>query len=137
MESRLRQQQLQSDEDSKWLRQEERKLRINNNGSSGNNQDVPENPSEVVVKEINPTPTANLDRTNDSAYEATTSVVRAVMLLSQSVQKRASEQYLDLVKSIGVELRALLATVDALMPAFPAETHRQVRLMIEGPFALL
>ena len=37
----------------------------------------------VVVKKLEPTPTARLDRSNDKVYDATTSVVRAVMLLSQ------------------------------------------------------
>ena len=32
---------------------------------------------------MEPTPTADLDRTNDKVYDCTTSVVRAVMSLSQ------------------------------------------------------
>ncbi len=69
-----------------------------------------------------------MDRTNDGAYDSTTRVVRAVMSLSQSVQRRSAEDYLDAVRSVGVELRALLATVDALMPAFPSASHRQVEM---------
>ncbi len=75
---------------------------------------------------MKPTPTAALDRTNDSVYDATTSVVRAVMSLSQSVQQQQAGFYLDNVKRVGLELRQLLANVDFLMPAFPSSSHRQV-----------
>lgn len=34
---------------------------------------------------MEPTPTADLDRTNDKVYDCTTSVVRAVMSLSQGM----------------------------------------------------
>lgn len=34
---------------------------------------------------MEPTPTADLDRTNDKVYDCTTSVVRAVMSLSQGI----------------------------------------------------
>ena len=75
---------------------------------------------------MKPTPTAQLDRTNDCVYESTTGVVRAVMCLSQSVQQMQASSYLDNVKRVGVELRQLLAAVDFLVPAFPAASHRQV-----------
>ena len=77
-------------------------------------------------QDLKPTPTAQLNRTNDCVYDSTTSVVRAVMSLSQSVQQQQSSQYLDNVKKVGVELRQLLANVDFLMPAFPPTSHRQV-----------
>lgn len=48
---------------------------------SGQGQTTEERP--VVVKKLEPTPTARLDRTHDKVYDATTSVVRAVMILSQ------------------------------------------------------
>ncbi|EFX80927.1 hypothetical protein DAPPUDRAFT_318141 [Daphnia pulex] len=41
----------------------------------------------VVVKKLEPTPTARLDRTHDKVYDARSSVVRAVVLLSQGVQQ--------------------------------------------------
>lgn len=76
---------------------------------------------------MKPTPTAQLDRTNDSVYESTTNVVRAVMSLSQGVQLQKAEKYLDYVKTVGLELRHLLAAVDFLVPAFPPSTHREVQ----------
>lgn len=83
---------------------------------------------QFVVKKLEPTPTAPLDRTNDRVYDSTTSVVRAVMTLSQGVQAHHANLYLDLVKKVGLELRELLAAVDKLIPAFPAQTHRQVEM---------
>lgn len=80
----------------------------------------------VVVKKLEPTPTARLDRTHDKVYDATTSVVRAVMLLSQGVQQAKSDFYVDLVKKVGLELRTLLTSVDQLVPHFPTVTHREV-----------
>ena len=95
-----------------------------------------------------------MERSNDRVYEATTSVVRAVMVLSQGVQsKNASStgqsssqtdggesgfggrrgsnpsnntNHLENVKNVGIELRALLAAVDNIVPAFPTTTHREV-----------
>merc|ERR1711971_281710 len=60
--------------------------------------------------------------------DSTTSVVRAVMSLSQGVQAHHTNLYLDLVKKVGLELRELLAAVDRLIPAFPSQTHRQVEM---------
>jgi focal adhesion kinase 1 len=76
------------------------------------------------LQKLEPTPTANLDRTSDAVYDSTTSVVRAVMGLSQGVQAHQAHLYLDLVKKVGLELRELLAAVDRLIPAFPSSTHR-------------
>ena len=49
---------------------------------------------------MEPTPTAPLDRGNDRVYDSTTSVVRAVMSLSQGVQAHQTNLYLDLVKKV-------------------------------------
>ncbi|EFX88826.1 hypothetical protein DAPPUDRAFT_41466, partial [Daphnia pulex] len=73
-----------------------------------------------------PTPTARLDRTHDKVYDATTSVVRAVVLLSQGVQQAKIENYVDLVKKVGLELRTLLTSADHPVPHFPPSTHREI-----------
>lgn len=39
--------------------------------------------NKTSLQKMEPTPTADLDRTNDKVYDCTTSVVRAVMSLSQ------------------------------------------------------
>lgn len=74
------------------------------------------------------TPTAELDRTNDHVYDATTQVVKAVMALSQGVKQSYAEQYLDLVKKVGLELRTLLTSVDVIVNQFPSSAHREVEM---------
>jgi len=63
--------------------------------STGSGQGTEERP--VVVKKLEPTPTARLDRTNDKIYDATTSVVRAVMLLSQGLFMFSKYDFLNLI----------------------------------------
>lgn len=169
LEAKLRQQQLQSEADSRWLHQEEsnlkKRLSITHSFGSehsdssdgllgvhldGHLDSPPRTPGpnlatsdkdrsstpmssgseerQFVVKKMEPTPTAPLDRNNDRVYDSTTSVVRAVMALSQGVQGHQANLYLDLVKKVGLELRELLAAVDRLIPAFPSTTHRQVEM---------
>jgi focal adhesion kinase 1 len=82
----------------------------------------------IVVKKMEPTPTADLDRSNDKVYDCTTGVVKAVMSLSQGVQQSRADQYLELVRRVGMELRTLLSSVDALVPVFPVSAHRQVEM---------
>ena len=66
---------------------------------------------------MEPTPTAALDRHNDRVYDSTTSVVRAVMALSQGVQAHHANLYLDLVKKVSRSftmkfvLTALIVTI--------------------------
>ena len=43
------------------------------------------------------------------------------------MQGHQSEQYLENVRKVGVELRQLLSAVDLLVPVFPTPSHRQVR----------
>ena len=78
------------------------------------------------LQKAGPKPTAQLDRTNDNVYHATTCVVRSVMALSRSVQQQQSTHYLENVKAVGFELRKLLEAVDQLVPALPISTHREV-----------
>lgn len=66
----------------------------------------------------------SIDRTNDTVYTATTSVVKAIMVLSHGVERAVAADYLDLVKNVGFELRALLASVDQLSSVFPAQAHK-------------
>lgn len=67
-----------------------------------------------------------MDRTSDPVYTATTNVVKAIMTLSQGVEKAIAIEYLDLVKNVGFELRALLASVDNLSSSFSAQAHKCV-----------
>lgn len=49
---------------------------------------------------MEPTPTADLDRTNDKVYDCTTSVVRAVMSLSQGKECVMKENETYAIKSM-------------------------------------
>ncbi|KAH9363498.1 hypothetical protein HPB48_005969 [Haemaphysalis longicornis] len=73
-------------------------------------------------------PTLDTDRTNDHVYEFTTRVVRSVMQLSQGVTEARAEEYLDMVKGVGLELRNLLASVDDLMTFFPLWSKKEVEM---------
>ncbi|XP_026668386.1 focal adhesion kinase 1 isoform X5 [Ceratina calcarata] len=152
LEQRLLEQQRQSEEDSRWLAREEKRLSIATSGDESASPPVPrsvtQSPSHeqqhsantgslgsdkgsdkvIIVKKMEPTPTADLDRTNDKVYDCTTSVVRAVMSLSQGVQQSKADQYLDLVRKVGIELRALLSSVDVLMDILPISAHREVEM---------
>ncbi|XP_011690987.1 PREDICTED: focal adhesion kinase 1 [Wasmannia auropunctata] len=151
LEQRLLEQQRQSEEDSRWLAREEKRLSIATSGDESASPPIPrsvtQSPSHephsantgslgsdkssdkvIVVKKMEPTPTADLDRTNDKVYDCTTSVVRAVMSLSQGVQQSKADQYLDLVRRVGIELRALLSSVDVLVEILPISAHREVEM---------
>ncbi|XP_043208526.1 focal adhesion kinase 1-like isoform X3 [Amphibalanus amphitrite] len=82
----------------------------------------------IVVKRMEVTPTAELDRSKDRVYDCTTSVVRSVMGLSRGVQAGHAQRYLDLVKAVGYELRELLSAVDREVVAFPAAAHREIEM---------
>ncbi|KAI4500693.1 hypothetical protein M0802_004285 [Mischocyttarus mexicanus] len=155
LEQRLLEQQRQSEEDSRWLAREEKRLSIATSGDESASPPIPRSATQspnhephtantgslgsdkgpdkekekvIVVKKMEPTPTADLDRTNDKVYDCTTSVVRAVMSLSQGVQQSKADQYLELVRKVGIELRALLSSVDALVEILPISAHREVEM---------
>lgn len=68
--------------------------------------------------------TAVTDRTNDAVYAATTNVVKAIMALSQGVDGAVARDYLELVRNVGIELRTLLSSVDALAHIFPPQATK-------------
>uniref|UniRef100_A0A8C6SVP7 Focal adhesion kinase 1 n=1 Tax=Neogobius melanostomus TaxID=47308 RepID=A0A8C6SVP7_9GOBI len=79
-------------------------------------------------QEISPPPTANLDRSNDKVYENVTCLVKAVIEMSNRIQPAAPEEYVPMVKEVGLALRTLLATVDETIPVLPASTHREIEM---------
>lgn len=50
------------------------------------------------------------------------------MALSQGVQQSHADQYLDLVRKVGLELRTLLTSVDSLVDLFSSSAKREVEL---------
>ncbi|XP_054102562.1 focal adhesion kinase 1 isoform X19 [Callithrix jacchus] len=79
-------------------------------------------------QEISPPPTANLDRSNDKVYENVTGLVKAVIEMSSKIQPAPPEEYVPMVKEVGLALRTLLATVDETIPLLPASTHREIEM---------
>uniref|UniRef100_A0A3B5MBJ8 non-specific protein-tyrosine kinase n=1 Tax=Xiphophorus couchianus TaxID=32473 RepID=A0A3B5MBJ8_9TELE len=79
-------------------------------------------------QEISPPPTANLDRSNDKVYENVTGLVKAVIEMSSKIQPAPPEEYIPMVKDVGLALRTLLATVDETLPQLPASTHREIEM---------
>ncbi|XP_032875810.1 focal adhesion kinase 1 isoform X32 [Amblyraja radiata] len=82
----------------------------------------------IQPQEISPPPTANLDRSNDKVYENVTGLVKAVIEMSSKIQPAPPEEYIPMVKEVGLALRTLLATVDEIIPSFPASTHREIEM---------
>ncbi|RWS12001.1 focal adhesion kinase 1-like isoform X2 [Dinothrombium tinctorium] len=68
------------------------------------------------------------DRSDDKVYQCTTDVVYSVRQLLQGVQESHVDDYIDLVKKVGLELRGLLASVDELVPTLPLWSHREVEM---------
>nr|XP_021527766.1 focal adhesion kinase 1 isoform X25 [Aotus nancymaae] len=85
-------------------------------------------PWRLQPQEISPPPTANLDRSNDKVYENVTGLVKAVIEMSSKIQPAPPEEYVPMVKEVGLALRTLLATVDETIPLLPASTHREIEM---------
>ncbi|XP_069322970.1 focal adhesion kinase 1 isoform X35 [Eulemur rufifrons] len=85
-------------------------------------------PWRLQPQEISPPPTANLDRSNDKVYENVTGLVKAVIEMSSKIQPAPPEEYVPMVKEVGLALRTLLATVDETIPTLPASTHREIEM---------
>ncbi|XP_007464689.1 PREDICTED: focal adhesion kinase 1 [Lipotes vexillifer] len=129
MEERLIRQQQEMEEDQRWLEKEERFLKPDvrlSRGSIDREDGGPQGP--LQPQEISPPPTANLDRSNDRVYENVTGLVRAVIEMSSKIQPAPPEEYVPMVKEVGLALRTLLATVDETIPVLPASTHREIEM---------
>lgn len=107
----------------------ENSLNDNQPSSSSNDSTNPENGTnskqcEEKLFQKNKMKTASLNRNNDPVYTATTTVVKAIMSLSQGVEKACATQYLTLVRNVGIQLRTLLSSVDTLASIFPPQAHK-------------
>ncbi|XP_055956032.1 focal adhesion kinase 1 isoform X4 [Patella vulgata] len=71
---------------------------------------------------------SDIDRSNDGVYDSTTSVVRSVMSMTKEAQTAKSDEYVDLVKKVGLDLRGLLANVDSLLTKIPSDKHREIQM---------
>uniref|UniRef100_A0AAQ4QJD2 non-specific protein-tyrosine kinase n=1 Tax=Gasterosteus aculeatus aculeatus TaxID=481459 RepID=A0AAQ4QJD2_GASAC len=144
MEERLMMQQQQMEDDQRWLEQEESFMVMHvappkkpprpgapchlGNLASLCPVDSYNEGVKLQPQEISPPPTANLDRSNDKVYENVTGLVKAVIEMSNRIQPAAPEEYVPMVKEVGLALRTLLATVDETLPVLPASTHREIEM---------
>ncbi|XP_030214221.1 focal adhesion kinase 1 isoform X5 [Gadus morhua] len=96
--------------------------------SSGDSYNDGLKPWRLQPQEISPPPTANLDRSNDKVYENVTGLVKAVIEMSSKIQPAPPEEYVPMVKDVGLALRTLLATVEETYPQLPACTHREIEM---------
>ncbi|CAI8043409.1 Focal adhesion kinase 1 [Geodia barretti] len=58
-----------------------------------------------------------------------TNVVKAVMELSHRVSLSPPDEYLELVKGVGMAMRELLHTVDGIRRKIPVQSHHEVRII--------
>ncbi|NXJ13572.1 FAK2 kinase, partial [Odontophorus gujanensis] len=142
----LDKQQKQMVEDYQWLRQEEKSLDptvfMNNNTAlllPEKETDYteftgpPQKPPRLGAQSIQPAPTANLDRTDDTVYSNVMDLVRAVLQLKNEISLLPPEGYILVVKNVGLSLRKLIGSVDEILPILPATSRTE----IEGTQKLL
>ncbi|XP_078674910.1 focal adhesion kinase 1-like isoform X11 [Branchiostoma floridae x Branchiostoma belcheri] len=85
-------------------------------------------PPTTPPAEAAPAPTMDLDRTNDHVFDNTTGVVRAVMEMSNKLQYAKADQYVVLVKEVGLALKSLLTSVDEVTARIPSDLHREIEM---------
>ncbi|XP_015715255.1 protein-tyrosine kinase 2-beta isoform X3 [Coturnix japonica] len=141
----LDKQQKQMVEDYQWLRQEEKSLDptvfMNNNTAlllPEKETDYkftapPQKPPRLGAQSIQPAPTANLDRTDDTVYSNVMDLVKAVLQLKNEISLLPPEGYILVVKNVGLSLRKLIGSVDEILPILPATSRTE----IEGTQKLL
>ncbi|XP_056150911.1 protein tyrosine kinase 2 beta, b [Lampris incognitus] len=134
----LRRQKQQMKEDEKWLEKEERLLDPMGRDDP-TSPVVPEPENEHVPPEkpprltAQPAPTAELDRSDDKVYHSVMNLVKVVVQLKNDIITMKPEEYISLVKSVGLALRDLIHNVDDILPTL----HESVRTEIEGTQKLL
>jgi focal adhesion kinase 1 len=64
----------------------------------------------------------------DTIVNNTTAVVKAVMELSTKLPNAKPNDYVDLVKGVGLALRELMSKVDEALESLPEHTHQKVKM---------
>ncbi|NXV23102.1 FAK2 kinase, partial [Cepphus grylle] len=133
----LDKQQKQMVEDYQWLRQEEKALvmtlLLSLTDGVAEFTGPPQKPPRFGAQPIHPAPTANLDRTDDTVYSNVMDLVRAVLQLKNEISLLPPEEYIVVVKNVGLSLRKLIGSVDEILPILPAASRTE----IEGTQKLL
>uniref|UniRef100_A0A674B8V9 non-specific protein-tyrosine kinase n=1 Tax=Salmo trutta TaxID=8032 RepID=A0A674B8V9_SALTR len=128
MQETMRHQKQQMMEDNKWLTKEERLLPLHLTGPKA--QDAP---TAQVAPTAQARPTAELDRSDDKVYQAVMELVQVVVQLKNDVNTLQPEEYITVIKSVGLTLRSLIRSVDDILPTL----HKSIRTEIEGTQKLL
>eukprot|EP00079_Xenopus_tropicalis_P025889 XP_012819492.1 PREDICTED: protein-tyrosine kinase 2-beta isoform X2 [Xenopus tropicalis] len=138
----LNRQQQQMEEDGKWLKQEEKSLA--NTLKALPEKELayteftvpPQKPPRLgaqSLQPLQPTPTANIDRTDDGVYQSVMELVKAVLQLKNDIYQLPPEGYVAVVKNVGLTLRKLIGSVDEILPSLPQNSRTE----IEGTQKLL
>uniref|UniRef100_A0A673MTF3 non-specific protein-tyrosine kinase n=1 Tax=Sinocyclocheilus rhinocerous TaxID=307959 RepID=A0A673MTF3_9TELE len=132
MQDTLKMQKEQMEEDTKWLKKEEKLLdpMVHQDSKVSELRQPPSKPPRIAVQ---PTPTAELDRSEDSVYQCVMDVVKVVVQLKNDINTLLSTDYISPVKTVGLSLRNLINSVDDILPTL----HVSCRTEIEGTQKLL
>ncbi|XP_054151435.1 protein-tyrosine kinase 2-beta-like [Melozone crissalis] len=71
-------------------------------------------------------PTARLDRSGDAVYGGVTELVRAVLQLKDDIARAPPDGHVLAVKNIGLSLRKLMGSVDAVLPELPPSSRTEI-----------
>lgn len=95
------------------------------NPTRGGNSSVPAAPK-VEFEEVRPTPTMQIDRSEDAVYRDTMMVVKAVLQANQAILRASSNEILDHVKVIGNSLKKLVTSVTSELTRIDECHHREI-----------
>ncbi|XP_063037619.1 LOW QUALITY PROTEIN: protein-tyrosine kinase 2-beta-like [Melospiza melodia melodia] len=137
VEQAMERQQREMLEDQRWLQQEvqslDPKVFLNNNvppllpeKETDYTQFTgpPQKPPRLGAQ--SPQPTARLDRSGDAVYGGVTELVRAVLQLKDDVARAPPDGHVLAVKNIGLSLRKLIGSVDAVLPELPPSSRAEI-----------
>ncbi|XP_069786734.1 protein-tyrosine kinase 2-beta-like isoform X2 [Narcine bancroftii] len=139
---RMQQQKREMAEDKRWLEKEEKLLAPSEHQAQKESDQetcytevtmAPEKPPRKNPPPIQVAPTANLDRSEDKVYPLVMELVKSVLQLKNQVYQLPPEEYVQPVKTVAMNLRCLISSVDELLPELPASS----RVEIEGTQKLL
>lgn len=90
--------------------------------------DVTEGKSSVSIPPASSSTSSLSSQNGDKVYQHTTRVVKSVIELSTGVQHAQPEEFVDLVKVVGLNLRDLLAEVDKDIQQIPSSYHKEIEM---------
>uniref|UniRef100_A0A672P3H2 non-specific protein-tyrosine kinase n=1 Tax=Sinocyclocheilus grahami TaxID=75366 RepID=A0A672P3H2_SINGR len=132
MQDTLKMQKEQMEEDTKWLKKEE-KLLVRRKDYLPFSSELRQPPSKPPRIAVQPAPTAELDRSEDSVYQCVMDIVKVVVQLKNDINTLPSTDYISPVKTVGLSLRNLINSVDDILPTL----HVSCKTEIEGTQKLL